>query len=288
MKTLNLVLVLLIWSAGCRPAQRSARQAGEEALGRGEFREAIANYQQVLIEAPTGPEAARALYDLALIYYMKLRDNESARVTLLKLVDEYSGSAAAREGRLMLAQLYEQELAAPEKALAEYRTLLAAPENAHEEKSLWLSMARCRLTLNQMEEAEEGFRRVLEREPYDELAEQAELSLGQLYGLRGQAAEARRVWNGLLDRSERPESRRAAFLGLADSLARETEWQAARAVLDRARPELENDAEFGSLSEKIDKGLEETRMGMDEDPLALEERLARRVPWQTGPRTSRR
>src|SRR3990170_6624921 len=113
----SLAGVLIGVGVACSSPGSDELTAAREALGRGRYGEALERYTEVTIQAPGTPEAAQALYEVALIHYLQRRDVDAARSTFRKILLSYPDSAVAREARRLLARMYSEDLGEPEKAI---------------------------------------------------------------------------------------------------------------------------------------------------------------------------
>ncbi len=216
------LLVLAILASGsvfgCSSPGSDELVAAQEALGRGRYREAIEHYTEVTIQAPGSPEAAQALYDLALIYYLQRRDVETARSTLRKLLSFYPDAEVTRDARRVLARMYEEDLGQPEKAIQEYQLLLAAETDTVEAQNLLLKIANCRYNTNELELAAQVYRRVVRDFSYGEGSATAHLRLAHIDRLEGRVEKTLETLETLLARTEDPDRRRKAYLMQAEAL----------------------------------------------------------------------
>jgi TolA-binding protein len=261
------------------PASEELYEA-RRALGRGRYREAIDRYTEVTLQAPGSPEAAQALYDVALIYYLKLRDLETARSTFRKLLTFYPTSPVAREARVLLARMYEEDLGDPHRAIEEYALLIQHESDPAKDKTYLLKIAQCRYSLNQLDEAAEDYRRIIEDFAYDEESDAAFLRLAHLEAIDGRAEEALERMDTLLEISQVPESRRRAYLMQAEILGGRGQFDEAAARFERAAEEFPGDPELASLEDRLHEQQEELARAAAEARASSE--LEKRVRWSRG------
>ena len=257
----------LICSAGltslvilsCSSPESDELAAAREALGGGRYREAIEHYTEVTIQAPESLEAAQALYDVALIHYLRRRDLDSARSTFRKILSFYPESDVARDARLLLARMYEQDLGAPDKAIREYEFLLESETDPAERNSLLMRIADCRYEMDDMGRAAEAYRRVAEDSPRGEESVRAYLRLAHIRRLTGRMDEAVENLETVLRVSEVPDSRRKAYQALAEVLADEGRYADAKSCLTAASEEFVGDVEIATLISRIEEQEKERR-----------------------------
>jgi len=263
--------------ARCSSPERANVEKGQHALGQGRFQEAIAHYQEAILDAPRSSDAARALYEIGLIHYYRIRDLSAARATFRKLSTDYPDSRPAREARFMLARLYAEDLDAADKALEEYHALLESSESRSEEKAIRLAMAECQYQAGRLEHAAVAYRQIVDGYPYDESSGAAYLKLAHIERLLGRAPESVTIFDRLLELSPTADVRRAAFFGSAEALSQLGLGDRAKGYLERAVEEFPGDSEAkGRLSELSSRSRSEELLQAE---AGLPENLERRVRW---------
>lgn len=283
-----LAAVLFCWGAACRSAERTQMENGQHALGQGRFKEAIEHYEGAILDAPGSSEAAKALYEIGLIHYLRIRDLPAARATFRKLEREYPRSAAARQARFMLARMFEADLDAPEKALLEYRALLETTEDPKEEKAVRLAIAGCHYARGEMEAARAEFRQVIEGYPHDDATDSASLKLAHIDQRLGRTEDLVKTLERLLKTTQAPDARRTALVGIADALDDLARGEKAKEYLEQARREFPGDLE---IKERRERFLERERLEREALPLeasqdVVAEELGKRVQWNRKARKS--
>lgn len=263
----GLALVVSLSTQSCSSPESEELAAAREALGAGRYREAIEHYTEVTLEAPGSPEAAQALYDVALIHYLRRRDLDAARSTFRKILDSYPESEVARDARRVLARMYEQDLGEPEKAIREYELLLESESDPEERRSLLMWIGNCQYTMNDLEGAAGAYHRVVEDAPGEEASVGAYLRLAHIQRLTGHVEEALANLDSVLSVSEDPDSRRNAYQAQAEMLAEQSRFADARSCLKAAEDEFSNDEEFAALASRIaDQEEERRRAESGEEP----------------------
>ena len=250
-----LLLLLAILACGgvfaCSSPGSDELAAAREAQGQGRYREAIEHYTEVTIQAPGSPEAAQALYNLALIHYLQRRDVETARSTLRKLLSFYPDAEVTRHAHGVLARMYEQDLGQPEKAIEEYELLLAAETDTAETKNLLLKIANCRYDTDELVLAAQVYRRVVREFPYGEGSAIAHLRLAHIHHLDGRAEKSLETLEKLLARTKEPDTRRKAYLMEAEALGDLHRYDEAGTILGRAEEEFPGDPELASMAARL-------------------------------------
>ncbi len=277
------LLVLAIVASGsvfgCSSPGSDELAAAQEALGRGRYREAIEHYTEVTIQAPGSPEAAQALYDLALIYYLQRRDVETARSILRKLLSFYPDGEVTRDARRVLARMYEEDLGQPEKAIQEYQLLLAAETDTVEAQNLLLKIANCRYSADELELAAQVYRRVVRDFPYREGSGTAHLRLAHIDRLDGRVDKTLETLEKLLARTDDPDTRRKAYLMQAEALGDLRRYEEAETTLGLAEEEFPGDSEIAAMASRLRQQEEAQRS------VAAGEELEKQVRWGRGRRT---
>lgn len=280
-RSISLLVLAILTSGsvfGCSSPGSDELAAAQEALGRGLYREAIEHYTEVTIQAPGSPEAAQALYDLALIYYLQRRDLDTARSTLRKLLSFYPDAEVTRDARRVLARMYEEDLGQPEKAIQEYQLLLAAETDTVEAQNLLLKIANCRYSADELELAAQVYRRVVRDFSYGEGSATAHLRLAHIDRLEGRVEETLETLEMLLARTDGPDTRRKAYLMQAEVLGDLRRHEEAETTLDLAEEEFPGDSEIAAMASRLRQQEEAQRS------VATDGELEKQVRWGRGRR----
>jgi TolA-binding protein len=251
----GLIFLLAAASSGllisCSSPAARELAAGRRALGQGRYHEAIERFNEVTIEAPGSAEAAQALYEMALIRYLRQRDVDSALTTFRKLLRSYPDHPLARDARRLLARMYQEDLGEPEKAIQEYEILLKDETDPEERKAFLLEIADCRYTADDLEAAAEAYHRVIEAFPRDPESASAYLRLAHIQRLTGRTEEAFTNLQAVLRTAKDRPSRRKAYEMRAEMLAEEGQYHEAQSCLAEAAREFPDDSEMTELLSRI-------------------------------------
>lgn len=283
------VVMLAMVVLNCRSPLESQLEAGEQALGRGQYSEAIALYSEVILQSPGSEQAAKALYELAVIYYLQRRNLDAARASIRKILHEHPDTAVAHDARVLLARLYAEDLKEPEKAILEYRQLLEDARDEKEKRDLLLSIADCRYQQDDLVAAAEDYRYIIEEISYGEKSDRAFLRLAYIEALLGRWDEALDALDALLVATDNPQSRREAFLARAEIHLRTNRRPQARASLASADREFPDDpvlVDLGTRLAWLEREAKSLDDGASESQILLEE-LQRNISWGRGRRTQR-
>ena len=99
----------MAFSAACNDRSHRLFSEARRAMQADNYETAARLYQELTIQAPDSPLAAEAHYELAQIYYLRLRDADAAKDILVKMLDEYPGSSVDIQAQRLLARLYEED-----------------------------------------------------------------------------------------------------------------------------------------------------------------------------------
>ncbi len=282
-------LVALSALLGCRSPDEQRLVAGRQAMGRGEYREAIRCYNEIVLGNPSSPEAPRALYEVGVIYFLELRDVEAAKRIFREVKGDYPNSSSATDARRMLARIYGDEQGELRRAIRAYEQLLDEYEG-RDKKEIQLAIADYYYEMDDMTTAVAGYGRVIDDFRYDELSDRAYIRLAHISAFQGRDEESLEALEALLSRSDRPVSRRRALMFAAEVHLASHRYEQGEACLERA------DREFPGDPEILDRRARLTRQEQDSKPLddgrvdsqALLEELQRNISWGRGKRTKRR
>ena len=285
---------LVAGAVACKSPAEKQLDAGRRAFGRGLYQEAINHYGELVLQMPESPEAARALYEQGMIYYLKLRDLDTAFVNFRKVITEHTDSPIAKDARLMLARMYQEDRGEHEKAIREYERLLEEMENTEEQKAILLSLADSYYELDDLARAAEHYQRVIDLADHadDPGADAAFLRRALIDALEGRREEALGMLEDLLEKTDEPEARHHAYVSAAEIRLLSNEYEQAEALLARANREFPEDGKLFELADRV-KRQERDGRSLDDGTIesqALLEEMQRNISWGRGrrQRTARR
>ncbi|HXU09506.1 MAG TPA: tetratricopeptide repeat protein [Blastocatellia bacterium] len=209
--------MLTVLAGGChRDAERPLIRA-VEAWDSGDYQRAAEEYERYLYQRPDGEKASEARFQLANIYYFKLRRFDQARslyATFLEQNPSHQDTPLARE---RLAEVLG-EMGRSYEAIAEYENL--NPQNEDERRRIRLRIADLYFAQRNYSQALTEYEKVVEKVPYDEMSEQAYLREASIYHLeRSQYQQAVPIYHKLASESRDGKVRVRAMYGLADCYA---------------------------------------------------------------------
>lgn len=133
----------------CDSTQERELKRGLHFQASGEFKEALAEYDNVMKRAPEKPPALRAARESAKILMFELKNYEKA-INILKFLILYSTDPEERwKSQSQIAQIYFDNLGRYERALIEYSKLLSSQISKEEKLRIRLAIARCYYYLGQ-------------------------------------------------------------------------------------------------------------------------------------------
>lgn len=207
----------LVASTGChRDVERLLTRA-VEAWDSGDYKLAAEEYERYLYQRPSGEKAADARFQLANIYYFKLRRYDQARAQYNAFLEQNSSHANSQLARERLAEVLG-EMGRSYEAIAEYENL--NPQDSDERRRIRLRIADLYFAQRNYSQALTEYEKVIEQVPYDELSEQAYLREASIYHIeRGQYQQALPVYQKLASTSGDGKVRIRATYGLAECYA---------------------------------------------------------------------
>ena len=197
--------------SGCNDRARGLYDEAQRAMEEDDFDGAARLYRELTIQSPDSPYAAEALYELAQIYYLRLRDVDAAKDSLVKLQQDHPGSSVDIDSRRLLARLYEEDFQDPHRAAKLYRALLAEDLEQEVRRQILLDLANGQYRLGDLEASANAYRLALGL-PYHKDTDSAYLRLANLEWLGGSADESLRLLRLLEERTEEKEYRHEALL----------------------------------------------------------------------------
>lgn len=217
---------------------------------KGNYLEAISNYQKFTIRHPYSPLVERALFEIGNIYYLYLRDTIQAEDSVNKLLQYRPTTIYEFRARMLLAQIYQNEYADYQRAIEQYRLVLTSFSELDQEGEACFRLAECYYQLNYIPRAIEYYQSVIKRGGNQQWVEQAYLRLGSCLRLQGDLEGAIQAYRYLLKRGVSRETESFARINLAECLEDKGDYKEALDVLQEVPPEL-GDRE--SISRKIER-----------------------------------
>jgi Tfp pilus assembly protein PilF len=280
------LLVLLCASGGCRDEAEQLLVRAHRALDADDYQTATQLFREITIAFPDSPDSARAHYELAQIYHLRIRDAGAAEASLLKILSDYPESGVVWAAHNLLGRIYERDLGLPEKAPAHYQEALGQPGlEPPERREALLALGDCYYRLDRNDEAEAAYRRAVEL-PYHPSADGAYARLAALSRLRGDDDAALDVLDELAARTEDGGRRYQALREQVEILVGGRRFREADERLGRVRSEYAGEPELEELQARLERERE-----LDEEPQAEEtaaiEELEKRIHWGSGRRRAR-
>jgi tetratricopeptide (TPR) repeat protein len=237
--------LILAFASGCRRDVEQSLTRAVEAWDSGDYKLAAEEYERYLYHHPTGEKASEARFQLANIYYFKLRRYDQARANYTAFLEHNPSHANAQVARERLAEVLG-EMGRSYEAIAEYENL--NPQDASERRRIRLRIADLYFAQRNYSQALTEYEKVIEKVPYDELSEQAYLREASIYHIeRSQYQQALPVYQTLASTSGDMKVRIRARYGLADCYAGLYQFDEAIKTL-RA---IKDDAEQADVARRV-------------------------------------
>lgn len=273
------VLVL----AGCGDPSEELFAEARRAIEADEYETAARLYQELTIQAPDSPRAAEARFELAQIYYLRIRDAEAAKDSLVELLQDYPGSIVDIDARRLLARLYEEDFQDPQRAAKLYRGLLAEKLDENVRRETWLRIANCHYRMSEFDASANAYRLALAL-PYHPDSDSAYMRLANLEWLGGSADESLRLLRSLEERTSNDDYRHEAMLSEVEVLMSLGRFPAARDRVSAARQTFPDSVDVLELEARLDATeLQHQSLAGDGEEALLQE-LQKKIRWGSGRR----
>lgn len=276
-----LLTLALTCALGCRDGVETLFDDARRAMEEDNIEHAARLYREVTIQAPDSALAAEAHFELARIYYLRLRDVEAARDSLIKVVQEYPGSPVDDDARRLLARLYDEELKDPQEALKHYRTLLAHDIDPDARRRTLLDIGHCHYELNELEASASAYRLALAL-PYHSDTDGAYMRLANLEWLMGSPDESLRLLQEVETRTTDEDRRLEALLSEVEILMGLAQFDEARERLRDARVSFSSAEQLEELEVRLQATEAEHRSLDDASGEALLQELQKKIRWGGG------
>lgn len=260
----------------------SARRAMEE----DNYETAARLYQEVAIQTPDSAFAAEAYFELAQIYYLRLRDVGGAKDSLVKVLQDYPDSSVRIEARRLLARLYEEDLQDPQRALKLYRGLLSENLETGTRRRTLLDIGDCQYRMGEHDASANAYRLALSL-PYDPDTDSAYMRLANLEWLGGSADESLRLLRELQGKTTVEDYLHEAVLREVEVLVSLGRFSTAHERLQIAQDAFPNSADVTELRARL-ADMEAQRRSLDgESEEAMLQELQKKIRWGGGRRRRR-
>ena len=283
---LALLGAVLVFS-GCRGGADVLYQDAQRALAADEFERAAHLYQEITIQAPESPLAPEAHFELAQIYYFRLRDAEAARERLVQILQDYPDAPVVARAESLLARLYDDVFLDREKALKHYRGLLGRDIDVDERRETLLRIGHCHYDRNELDLAARAYESAIAL-PYDADTDQAYLRLASLEWMEGLHQRSLDLLEELRQRTSDPDRRHEALVAQVEVLMSLGRFDEARQKLQEVAARPEERAELERLRVRL-RAAEAAHASLDgagEEAMLRE--LQKKIRWGAGRRRARR
>lgn len=227
------LILLGAFVAGCGVSMEPPLTRAREAWRDQDYLEAAQAYEEYLATDPGGDEAADARFTIAGVYYHNLKQYELARYHYAAYLAAYPTGVRAYEARERLAEVNVELKQLPE-AIAQYELLLVEHPNPPDWRKIRSTIADLYFRLEDFNQAEIEYTKVVESASYDELTEQALLRLASVaHKVRSRGEVAIPLYERVTTSTSDPAVRRTALKSLSDVYADMFRFDEAVATLKR-------------------------------------------------------
>ncbi len=257
-----------------------ARRAMEE----DSYETAARLYQEVTIQAPDSAFAAEAYFELAQIYYLRLRNVEAAKNSLVKVIQDYPDSRVNVDARRLLARLYEEDLQDPQRALKLYRDLLAENLEARTRRQTLIDLGDCQYRMGELDASANTYRLALGL-PYHPEMDSAFMRLANLEWLAGSADESLRLLRELQELTVVEDYRHEAMLSEVEVLVSLGRFSVAHARVLVAEEAFPNSPDLIEVAARLaDTEAQHQPLDGEGEEEALLQELQKKIRWGGGRR----
>lgn len=201
--------------AGCSSDAREIMGQAEACWRKGDYENAIRFNRQAIANAPRSKEAAQALLKIGTIYYRNLRQIRDAINTFNHLAAQFPGAPEEYEARLLLAEIYANEVGDLTQAIAEYDRLLTWPK-LRDREEIEFRRADAYFKSNDFDRALRELQGIQESGVTGHLADQISLKIGNIYLIQKRYEDALPPFERVAH-CPSAECRRHAILGMAEA-----------------------------------------------------------------------
>lgn len=234
----------IILAVGCAVQGATPLERAERAREQQDYGAAASFYEEYLASAEAGPAAENALFQLAEISYLKLKDLERARAAYQAFLERHSGSERAYDAKVRLAEVFVA-LESPREAIALYEEAAAARPGAPEARQIRVAVADLYYDSNNFSQAELEYARAVEGATYDDISERSLLRMASInHMVRDDAEAAVPIYERVAASTADPVVRRQALYSISECYADLFRFDEAIATLER----IDDPAEAGYVA----------------------------------------
>lgn len=270
----------------CGDRSEELFSSGRRAMEEDDYETAARLYQEVTIQTPDSPFAARAYYELAQIYYLRLRDVGGAKDSLVKVLQDYPDAPVNVDARRLLARLYEDDLQDPERALMLYRGLLSENLEAETRRATLLDIGDCQYGMGELDASANAYRLALSL-PYDPDMDSAYMRLANLEWLGGSAEESLLLLRALQEQTTVNDYLHEALLSEVEVLVSLGRFSEADERLRVAEDSFPDSPDVEEVRSRLTDTEAQHRSLDGEGEEALLEELQKKIRWGGGRRRRR-
>ncbi|MCC6744307.1 MAG: tetratricopeptide repeat protein [Acidobacteria bacterium] len=235
------LILLGTLNAGCGASAEPPLARAREAWRDQDYVASAQAYEEYLATNPGGDEEADARFTLAGVYYHNLKEYEQARKHYAAYLEAFPTGAGAYEARERLAEV-NVELKNLREAIAQYEMLLVEHPNPPGWRKIRSTIADLYYRLEDYDQADIEYAKVVENASYDELTEQALLRLASIAAkVRSRGEVAVPLYERVIASTSDAAVRRMALKSLSETFADMFRFDEAVATLRRIEEPEEAD-----------------------------------------------
>ena len=250
---ISAVSVLLIAAFGnsCNSSSQKLLEEADANWRKGRNYEALQGNELLYQREPKGNFAARALLNIANIYYLNLRQLKPAIQSYDRLIHEFPEAVEAVEAHRHLANIYADELNDNDQAIAQYEALLRV-EDLPDRPAIMFKRADMFFKMGDYDRALRELRTLEESGIDDRLADQVSLRIGSIYQIKKEFDKAVEPFAKVVT-SKYADCRRRAILSLAETYETLFDFGKAIAAIQKLDRNPENDKFAAGEVERLKK-----------------------------------
>jgi tetratricopeptide (TPR) repeat protein len=222
---------------GCGDPVVERFEEGRAAQQGGRTEEAIHAFKEVAIGYPDHALAEPAWMEVAEIYYRDRRDVFLARQAAERVLKEFPNGRSQHRAEALLAQIFDQDLGDPARAVVYYERLLESGLSPERRKRVLFRMAECYYLLREFPLALQAYRQVIGGPDGGPVGIQARMRIARIQTLLDQPQAALASYRAALALNPAPALRQVALLSTADVLEELGEYGEALKILDQLGPQ---------------------------------------------------
>jgi TolA-binding protein len=241
MSRFRFLILLLLVLAACQIRPVTLMQEAETLYLKNQYRESVRIFLEIVDRYPGSKDAQLAMLRVGQTFMLNLNNPQSALEYFSRLVTEYPNGQQVVPAREAMANIYEKNMRDYDKAIEQYRFLLAGDYITEPEKYI-LAIGRCFYLKEDYSQAINEYHSISEKYPNSKFLAEAEYQIANCFFVWNKCDDATRQYNMVLTKFPTVKYRNDILLSLAVCMEDREEYSSAIKIYRELEEKYENKA----------------------------------------------